>query len=80
MLLPDKLYRHIPQFWMLMGVLFFVFALMTGPDIRFFGTYILMGFVSIGRSVWLYAARRRVARGREVTVLTETQKLDRRNN
>jgi hypothetical protein len=78
MLLPDSLYRRIPQIWMLMGVFFIIFALMAGPDFRFFGVYLLLGFASIVRSFWVQAARRRIARGREVTVLTETQKLDRR--
>lgn len=78
MLLPDHIYRRIPLFWMIMGVLFLVFGLMAGPDFRFFSAYILLGFLSLGRSVWLYQVRQRVARRSEVTVLTETQKLERR--
>ena len=78
MLLPDHLYRRIPQLWMLMGVLFLVLGLMAGPDFRFFGAYILLGLVSLGRAFWIKAARQRIARGREVTVLTETQRLDRK--
>ena len=61
-----------------MGVLFLVFGLMAGPDFRFFSAYILLGFVCLGRSIWLHQARQRVARRPEVNVLTETQKMDRR--
>ncbi|MEK6249254.1 MAG: hypothetical protein N2C12_13815 [Planctomycetales bacterium] len=78
MLLPDHIYRRIPLFWMIMGVLFLVFGLMAGPDFRYFSAYILLGLVSTGRSIWLYQARQRVARRPEVTVLTETQKMERK--
>ena len=78
MLLPDHLYRRIPLFWMIMGVLFLIFGLMAGPDFRFFSAYMLLGFVCLGRSVWLYQARQRVARRPEVSVLTQTQKTERK--
>lgn len=79
MLLPDNLYRRIPQLWMLMGVLFLVLALINGTSFRYFGAYILLGLISLGRAFWINAARQRIARGREVTVLTETQRLDRKS-
>jgi hypothetical protein len=50
---------------------------MAGPDFRFFGAYMLMGLASIVRSIWLFQARQRVARQREVTVLTATQRMER---
>lgn len=78
MLLPDHVYRRIPTFWMIMGVLFLVFGLMAGPDFRFFSAYMLLGFVCMGRSAWLHQARQRVARRSEVSVLTETQKMERK--
>jgi hypothetical protein len=78
MLLPDHIYRRIPLLWMLMGFLFLLFGLMAGPDFRFFSAYILLGFVCLGRSIWLYQARQRVARHSEVDVLTQTQKMDRK--
>ena len=77
MLLPDHIYRRIPHFWLLMGILFLVFGLMAGPDFRFFAAYMLLGVVSIGRSLWLYQARQRVARRSEVSVLSATQRMDR---
>ncbi len=78
MLLPDHIYRRIPLFWMIMGVLFLVFGLMAGPDFRFFSAYMLLGLLSLGRSLWLYQARQRVARRSEVAVLTETQRMERK--
>ena len=77
MLLPDNIYRRVPQIWMLMGALFVLMALINGPSFRFFGAYLLLGLVSIGRAFWINAARQRIARGREVTVLTETQRIER---
>ena len=78
MLLPDHLYRRLPLFWMIMGVLLLVFGLMAGPDFRYFSACMLLGPVCIGRSIWLYQARQRVARRPEVSVLTETQKMERK--
>ena len=77
MLLPDHIYRRIPHLWLIMGILFLVFGLMAGPDFRFFGVYMLMGVASIIRSIWLFQARQRVARRREVDVLTATQRMER---
>ena len=57
MLLPDNIYRRVPKFWMFMGILFVVLGLMAGPDFRYFGAYILLGFASIFRSIWLHVAR-----------------------
>lgn len=78
MLLPDHIYRRMPLFWTIMGVLFLVFGLMAGPDFRFFSGYMLLGLICLGRSVWLYQARLRVARRSEVTVLSETQRMERK--
>lgn len=78
MLLPDHIYRRIPQIWMIMGVLFLVFGLIAGPDFRYFSAYMLLGLVCVGRSFWLHQARQRVTRRREVTVLTDTQKMERK--
>ena len=78
MLLPENIYRRIPLFWTLMGVLFLVCALLAGSEFRFFYAYLILGMVSLARSMWLYAARQRITRKREVTVLTETQRLVRK--
>jgi hypothetical protein len=77
MLLPENIYRRIPQFWLMMGILFLLFGLMAGPDFRFFGAYMFLGLASIVRSAWLFQARQRVARRGEVTVLSATQRIER---
>ncbi len=78
MLLPDHLYRRVPLFWMIMGVLLVIFGLIAVPDFRLFSAYMLLGLTCLGRSIWLYQARQRVARHSEVTVLTDTQKMEHR--
>jgi nicotinamide riboside transporter PnuC len=78
MLLPDSVYRRIPLIWMIMGVLFIVLAFTAGSDLRLVGVYVLVGFVSIGRSFWLFSARNSVTKHSKVVVLTETQKMERR--
>ncbi len=78
MLLPDSVYRRIPLIWMIMGVLFFVLAFTAGSDLRLVGVYLLVSFVSIGRSLWLFSARNSITKHSEVVVLTETQKMERR--
>ncbi len=78
MLLPDNIYKRIPQIWLFMGIMFLLFGLIAGSDFRYFGAYMLLGLVSIIRSMWLYSVRQRVVRRAEVTVLTETQKMDRK--
>lgn len=77
MLLPDHIYRRIPHLWLIMGILLLVFGLMAGPDFRFFGAYMVLGLASIVRSVWVFQARQRIARRREVMILTATQKIER---
>jgi O-antigen/teichoic acid export membrane protein len=78
MLLPDHVYRRIPKLWFFMGVFFLILGLMAGPEFEYFGAYIALGFVSIGRSMWVSIARRRVVRQREVSVLSATQRMERR--
>ncbi len=77
MLLPDSVYRRLPQLWAIMGVLLVIFAIIAMPDYRLFAAYMLVGIISLGRSVWIHQARQRVVRRGEVTVLTDTQKIER---
>jgi O-antigen/teichoic acid export membrane protein len=78
MLLPDHVYRRIPKLLFVMGIFFLILGLLAGPDFEYFGAYIALGFVSIGRSIWVSIARRRVVRHSEVAVLTATQRIKRR--
>jgi len=57
MLLSDAVYKRVPMYWMLVGILFLLLGLSAGPEVRFFFAYIGFGVLGIGRSVWIYLAR-----------------------
>jgi hypothetical protein len=77
MLLPDSIYRRLPQLWTIMGVFLVIFGIVALPDLKLFAAYMALGIISLGRSVWIHQARQRVVRRGEVTVLTDTQKIER---
>jgi hypothetical protein len=76
MLVSDQFYHRIPQIWLIMGILFLLLGLAAGPDFRFFYAYPLLSAVCILRSVQIYQLRRKIRR-HQITVLTETQKIER---
>jgi hypothetical protein len=76
MLLPDHIYRRVPHIWLFMGFFCLFLAVKAIPDVVYFVGYLLLSIVCIFRALWVLQARQRVTRQREVTVLTETQKLD----
>jgi len=57
MLLSDGVYKRIPMFWMLGGILFLVLGLAAGPEVDHFAAYLVLGFACITRSIWIYQAR-----------------------
>ena len=77
MIVSDRVYYRIPQFWLFMGILFLLLGLVAGPDYRFFYAYLLLGAICIARSFQIYQYRRKFSRRNRVTVLTETQKIER---
>ena len=77
MRLPDSIYRRLPQLWTIMGVFLLIFGIIALPDFKLFAAYMVLGIISLGRSVWIHQARQRVVRRSEVTVLTDTQKIER---
>ena len=77
MLVSDRFYSGIPRIWLFMGSLFLLLALATGPEFRFFYAYLLLGTVSIARSFQIKQQRRKIRRRERITVLTETQKIER---
>ena len=77
MLVPDGFYNRIPQIWLIMGIAFLVLGLATGPEFRFFYGYLLLGGLCIARTMQIYQQRRKISRRNRVTVLTETQKIER---
>ena len=58
MWLPDSIYARVPQFWLLMGLLFFAFGLYLGFDYDLIFVYLGTGVFCILRSLWIYKVRR----------------------
>lgn len=76
MLLPDNIYKRIPQYWMLAGVLFLFFGLMAGKTYALFPAYIGFGVLCIVRSIWIYQARWKHHHKNEMKILRSTQIID----
>jgi len=77
MLLPDNIYQKIPRFWMVLGIMFVMLALVTGPSYDLFPIYLGVGFLCIGRSLWIYQARWKYFLKNEVKSMRSTQIIDR---
>lgn len=76
MLVSDRVYKRIPQFWLLIGVLFLFFGLSVGPDVSLFPAYLLFGFLSIARGIWIYQARWRYHNKNQVSIMRSTMIID----
>ncbi len=57
MWLPEPLYERVPQFWLLLGLLFFAFGLYLGFDYQLIFAYLGVGVLCIMRSIWIFQAR-----------------------
>ena len=77
MLVSDRVYYRIPQFWLIIGLLFLLLGLAAGPDYRFFYAHLLLSAICLGRSFQIYQHRRKISRRNRITVLTKTQKIER---
>ena len=58
MWLPSTIYERIPQFWLLMGLMFFAFGLYLGFEYQLIFAYLGLGVLCVGRSIWLFQTRR----------------------
>lgn len=58
MWLPSSIYERLPQFWMLIGLMFFAFGLYLGFDYQLIFAYLALGSLCVGRSLWIFQARR----------------------
>lgn len=76
MLVPDWVYYRIPQIWLYMGIAFLLLGFAAGTEYRFFYAHLLLGAVCIVRSWQIYQQRKEINRRRQMTVLTQTQKMD----
>jgi len=77
MIVSDGVYKRIPQIWLVMGIIFLLLGLAAGPNIEHFYAYPVLGAVCIARSLQIYQFRRNLGRRNRMTVLTETQKINR---
>ena len=77
MVVSDWVYHRVPRFWFLLGIGFVLLALAAGPDFEYFLVSLLVGFVCLLRSLQVYQLRQEINRRRRMTVLSETQKIDR---
>jgi hypothetical protein len=60
-----------------MGILFLLFGFAVGPDYEYFYAYPLLSVICIARAFHIYQQRRKFSRRNRMTVLTETQKIER---
>ena len=58
MWLSSSIYERLPQFWMLIGLMFFAFGLYLGFDYQLIFAYLALGALCLGRSLWVFQARR----------------------
>jgi hypothetical protein len=58
MWLPESIYARVPQFWLLMGLLFFAFGLYLGFEYQLIFVYLATGTFCVLRSLWIYKIRR----------------------
>ena len=59
MWLPNPIYERIPQFWILLGMLFVALGLYIGFDFEFIFFYLGLGFLCFGRGIWIQMLRLR---------------------
>ena len=57
MWLPSPIYDRVPQFWLLLGLLFFAFGLYLGFEFGIIFVYLGIGIVCIVRFVWIFQTR-----------------------
>jgi hypothetical protein len=57
MWLPTPIYQRIPDFWLLLSLLFFALALYIGIEFDLFLLYLVVGVACLCRAIWIYSAR-----------------------
>lgn len=77
MLVSDWVYYRVPRFWFILGASFLLLALLAGPGFQYFLLALLVGVACLLRSLQVYQLRQAINRRNRMTVLTQTQKIDR---
>jgi hypothetical protein len=57
MWLPTPIYKRVPQFWLLLGLLFMSSGTYLGFDYSLSFVYFGVGFVCAARSLWVFSMR-----------------------
>ena len=57
MWLPTPVYERVPDFWILLGLLFFSLGLYIGFNYELIFLYLAVGMGCILRGIWIYIAR-----------------------
>ncbi len=57
MWLPDSIYERVPQFWLLLGLLFMSSGTYLGFDYSLSFVYFGMGFICCLWSIWIFSMR-----------------------
>ena len=57
MWLASPIYARVPQFWLLLGLLFFAFGLYLGFEFNLIFIYLGIGILCIGRSALIFQTR-----------------------
>ena len=59
MWIPLPLYERIPQFWLLLGLLFIALGLYIGFDFELIFFYLALGVLCVARGIWIQLMRLR---------------------
>ncbi|MCK5326897.1 MAG: hypothetical protein KAJ57_12835 [Woeseiaceae bacterium] len=62
MWLPTPIYEKVPQFWLLLGLLFLSLGLYIGFDFEMIYFYLALGVVCTFRAFWIHLIRLRFRR------------------
>ena len=79
MLLSDGVYKRVPLFWMVIGILFLFLGLSAGSGFSLLPAYLALGTLCIARGIWIYQARWRHHRKNQIHILRSTQIIDRKS-
>lgn len=72
MLLSENVYKRVPLFWMIVGLLFLFFGWSGETNMQFSLAYLAIAVLCIGRSVWIYQARWKFYRRNQVSIVRDT--------
>ena len=72
MLLSESVYKRIPLFWMIIGLLFLLLGWSGATESKLSLAYVVLALLCIGRSVWIYQARWKFHRRNQVSIVRDT--------